>query len=100
MAKLGKGGAMLCFQFVGGVQIGENECGRKRVWWIGGGVVGVVTVVAERRRRTEGTIGRGACSQLARVEVRGVLIQKRERGTEKEERKKEVKNKVSIHKEM
>lgn len=38
----------------------------------GGGVVVIVfTGVAEgRRRRTEGTIGHGACSQLARVEVR------------------------------
>lgn len=70
---------------------------RKRVGWVEGGVVVVVT--EGRGGGGEGTIGGGACSQLARVEV--ILKQRGERGTEKEEReKKEVKNKVSIHKEM
>jgi len=35
-----------------------------------------------------GTIGCGACSQLARVEVRGVVKQRERGGTEKEEREK------------
>lgn len=55
---------LLHFQFVGGVQIGDDEMGRKKGWV-------VVTGVTQGRRRTEGTIGCGACSQLARVEVRG-----------------------------
>lgn len=56
--------------------------GRKRVGWAGGRrSVVVVTGMAEGRR-TGGTIGCGACSQLARVEVRGGLKQKKkgERG--------------------
>lgn len=88
---------------MGDVQIGNNELGRKRVGWAGGRrSVVVVTGMAEGRR-TGGTIGCGACSQLARVEVRGGLKQKkkRERGGQRQKReKKEVKNKVSIHKEM
>lgn len=39
---------LLCFQFVG-VQIGDNELGRKRVGWVEGGVVVVLTGVTEGR---------------------------------------------------
>lgn len=46
-----------------------------------------------------GTIGHGACSQLARVQVREFVTKNRGR-REKRKEKKEVKNKVSIHKEM
>ena len=61
----------LCFQFVGGVQIGDNEMGGKRVGWVGGRRSGRGSNRGGRgERRTEGTIGHGACSQLARVEVR------------------------------
>lgn len=43
-------------------------------------------------RSTEGTIGHGACSQLARVEVRGFKTKKEGEGDrEGRERKKEVK---------
>lgn len=60
---------LLCFHFVGGDQIGDNGWGgRGLVGWVGGRVVVVVT---KGERRTEGTIGHGACSQLARVQVRG-----------------------------
>lgn len=66
--------------------------------WVGSVEVGVEVTGVAKGHRTEGTIGHGACSQLAR----GGLKQKRERGTETEERekKKGSKNKVSIHKEM
>lgn len=55
-----------------------------------------------RRRWTEGTIGHGACSQLAIVEVKGCFkTKKREKGDRKKREKKgSKKNKVSIHKEM
>lgn len=97
----------MCCQFVGDFQIGDNGKGRNRV-----GVDGTRSgcnssssnrgVAEGRRRRTEGTIGHGACSQLARFEVRGFKTKKkRKRETEKEEREKgSKKNKVSIHKEM
>lgn len=67
----------------------------------GMGWVGSVEVIGVAKgHRTEGTIGHGACSQLAG----GGLKQMRERGTETEERERErkkgSKNKVSIHKEM
>lgn len=75
-----------CFQLVCGVQIGDDELGEKEGWV--GWKEECVVVVGEEERRTEGTIGRGACSQLARVEVRGVLKQRREReDRERRERK-------------
>lgn len=82
----------LCCQFVGDFQIGDNGEGRKRV-----GMDGTRSGcnssssnrgVAEGRRRTEGTIGHGACSQLARFEVRGFKTKKeREGDRERRERK-------------
>lgn len=56
---------------------------------MGGGIV-VVTGMAEGRR-TEGTIGCGACSQLARVEVReggSKQKKKREKGGQRQKREK------------
>lgn len=58
---------MLCLCFVDGVQIGDNGEGRKG--WVGGKMSGCSRNRGERR--TEGTIGHGACSQLAREQVRG-----------------------------
>lgn len=54
----------LCFHFVGGVQIEEEE------GWVGGRRSGCSGNRGGGGGR-EGTIGGGACSQLARVEVRG-----------------------------
>lgn len=52
---------------------------------MGEGGVGIEVIGVAKGRRTEGIIGHGACSQLAR----GVLKQKkRERWTETEEREK------------
>lgn len=65
--------------------------------------MGKRSVVIEEQKRTEGTIGHGACSQLGRFEVRGFKTKNRERdreGDRRREREKKVKNKVSIHKEM
>lgn len=92
----------LCCQFMGDFQIGDNGKGRNRV-----GVDGTRSgcnssssnrgVAEGRRRRTEGTIGHGACSQLARFEVRGFKTKKKERGTEKEEREKGSKKTRSVY---
>lgn len=79
---------------MGDVQIGNNESGRKRVGGWVGGVSVVVTGMAEGRT-TEGTIGCGACSQLARVEVReggdSKQKKKREKGGQRQKREKKRK---------
>lgn len=85
--------AFLCRQFVGDYQIGDNGKGRKRVGWMERGVFVIVVVVTEEWQRGGGQREQlviGACSQLARFEVRGFKTKKtkRERGDrERRERK-------------
>lgn len=67
---------MLCFCCVFNLRVmsklgAMNWGGRGLGRWKEELVVVVTRGVGRGERRTEGTIGRGACSQLARVEVRG-----------------------------
>lgn len=57
----------LCFQFVGGVQIGDDGVGRKRVGWVEGGVVVVVTEAEGRGgQREQLVVGRAVSWQELR----------------------------------
>lgn len=55
---------------MGGGQIRDNEQGRQRVGWVEKRVV--VVVKEWQRREDRGKNWSWVCSQLARVEVRGV----------------------------
>lgn len=92
----------LCCQFGGDNQIGDNGKGRERVGWMERGVFVMVVVVTEEWQRGGGQREQlviGACSQLARFEVRGFKTKKQRGrgGTEKEEREKGSKKTRSVY---